>query len=76
MHHCVFSYKDRCIKGTCSIWSLTSEDMGVSKRRVTIEVNDYGRIIQARGFANRSVKSDERFIISEWAKKNNLDYVN
>ena len=53
-----------------------AEDMGVSKRRVTIEVNDYGRIIQARGFANRSVKSDERFIISEWAKKNNLDYVN
>lgn len=76
MHHCVFSYKDRCIKGSCSIWSLSSEDMGVSKRRVTIEVNEYGRIVQARGFANRSVKSDEKFIITEWSRKNNLDYVN
>lgn len=74
MHHCVYSYKTSCMKGTCTIWSLSIGDMFESyKRKVTLEVR--GRnIVQARGFANRSIKNDERHIILQWANKNDLNF--
>lgn len=67
-HHCVFGYKNYCIKGITSIWSLKMNN----KRKVTIEVKSDGRIVQARGFANKKTTGEEDNIIRMWAKENNL----
>jgi hypothetical protein len=75
MRHCVYSYKDRCIRGDCSIWSLTSTDSyGHSKRRLTIELNREGRIVQVRGLANRSPHAEEYKMIETWSKQNHFIY--
>lgn len=69
MHHCVFSYRDRCISGSCSIWSVkTINYMGVEKRRVTVEMTKSGAIVQTRGFANRTAKNDEKSAINHWLR--------
>lgn len=77
--HCVLSYKDSCIKGSCSIWSLklgfVDDTKNQAKRKLTIEVRNDGRIVQIRGLANRLIKNDERGIVDKWAKDNGL-YVN
>lgn len=74
--HCVLSYKNRCISGSCSIWSLklglVNETFNQAKRRITIELNNNGDIVQARGLANRGLKNDEKAIIQRWAKENSL----
>jgi hypothetical protein len=68
-HHCVFSYKPHCISGRCSIWSLSLNE----KKKVTIEVVN-NNIVQARGFANRSTKSEEDFIINKWCSLTGVNY--
>ena len=66
--HCVLSYKDRCVKGSVSIWSLSNEDeYGGTHRKLTIEVTKEGSIVQARGLANRSPHEDELTLINAWA---------
>lgn len=74
--HCVFSYKDSCLNGGCSIWSLrlgfAHETAKQAKRKVTIELRNDGSIVQARGLANRKMRSDEAAIVSKWAKDNGL----
>lgn len=74
MHHCVYSYRDRCRKGDISIWSVQSCFKGMVKRRVTIELDNFKSIRQSRGFANRDVKSDERAIILKWCGKEFLSW--
>lgn len=78
--HCVLSYKDSCIKGICSIWSLKlgflDDTKKQSKRKLTIEVRNDGRIVQIRGLANRSIKNDEKNIVDKWAKDNGLHVSN
>lgn len=72
MHHCVYSYKSSCMKGACTIWSLSLGDIFETyKRKVTIEIRGTN-ISQARGFANRTIKNDEKYVISQWAAKNGL----
>lgn len=74
MHHCVYSYKNSCISGNCSIWSLrTLDSFGGFKRKVTLEIRNR-RIVQARGFANRQIRNDERSVIKQWAFNNNIDF--
>ena len=46
-----------------------------AKRKLTIEVRNDGTIVQARGLANRGMKSDEKAIVARWAKENGL-YMN
>lgn len=79
MHHCVYGYKDQCIRGKCSIWSLKLTEYHVTKPKITVEVNhgSYGySIVQARGYANRGLKNDEKHILSLWAKKNDISFSN
>lgn len=72
--HCVFGYKTRCVNGDCSIWSLTRTDaFGAKTRRLTIEVNRYGSIVQKRGLANRLPRPEEEHVVGLWALKFNLD---
>jgi hypothetical protein len=74
--HCVFGYKESCVKGYCSIWSLRKgydyDSFSSAKRKITIELRQNGSIVQARGLANRLVKTDEKAIIKRWAKENHL----
>jgi hypothetical protein len=68
MHHCVASYKDCCIKGLLSIWSLTCEPpAGMVRHCLTIELDSRNAITQCRGFANRTAEPDEAEIIKRWA---------
>ena len=72
--HCVFGYKTRCVNGDCSIWSLTRTDaFGAKTRRLTIEVDRYGSIVQKRGLANRLPRPEEEHVVGQWALKFNLD---
>ena len=72
--HCVFGYKTRCVNGDCSIWSLTRTDaFGAKTRRLTIEVDRYGSIVQKRGLANRAPRPEEEHVVGQWALKFNLD---
>lgn len=74
MRHCVFGYKNRCVNGDCSIWSLTRTDaFGGKSRRLTLEVSRYGVIVQKRGLANRAPRSDEAHLVAQWALAMNLD---
>jgi hypothetical protein len=67
-HHCVFGYKNSCISGAASIWSLKVN----GKRKVTIELRDNYCIVQARGFGNRKTTGEEDNFIRMWSNENNL----
>jgi len=66
-HHCVFGYKQNCISGHCSIFSLRIN----GKIKVTIEVRGHS-VVQARGFANRITRGEEDYIIKQWMNANGL----
>jgi hypothetical protein len=73
MHHCVASYKQRCLNDQVSIWSLTSEfPIGLINRGVTIEVRKDGTIVQCRGFANRLPYGNEVTVVKRWANEYGL----
>ncbi len=73
MRHCVLSYKSQCILGHCSIWQLTMTDyLGVLHHKATIEVSNHGEIVQARGLANRQLRSEELHILHMWTIKSGL----
>ena len=73
LRHCVASYHRSCVRGECTIWSLSrSEDDNSYERRQTIEVDKYGTIVQCRGLANRDPSRDEWSIVTEWAREANL----
>lgn len=75
MHHCVVTYKGRCIAGDISIWSLTSEyPLGKLNRGVTMEVRDDGAIVQCRGFANRLPYGNEVAMVKRWAQDHGLTW--
>lgn len=74
MRHCVFSYKASCIDGRCSIWSLTrTEPFQTPVRKLTIEVDRFGTIVQKRGLANRLPRPEEDHIVKQWASAMGLD---
>lgn len=70
MRHCVFSYKNGCINGDISIWSVRLDN----KRTVTIELKNNGEILQAKGKANRNLKPVEKEIIHRWCNDNFLRF--
>lgn len=75
MHHCVATYKHRCMSGDISIWSLTCEyPLGKLDRGVTIELHNDGRIVQCRGFANRLPYGNEVTVVKRWAAEHGLNW--
>ena len=73
MRHCVFSYKSRCVNGSCSIWALTrTDEFHRTTRHLTIEVNQTGTIVQKRGLANRLPRPEENHVVDLWARKMGL----
>jgi hypothetical protein len=73
MHHCVASYAAKCIAGNASIWSLRRRAAGNTERLLTIELDRQHRVIQIRGFANRTARTDERKLLERWAKARGID---
>ena len=72
LRHCVYSYRDHCISGSTSIWSLALDDCGIISKKVTLELDNSGDIVQARGLANRTIRLEERNAINLWARSNGL----
>lgn len=73
LKHCVFSYKNYCLKKESYIFSLMQINVDTSfTSLVTIELNSNKKIIQARGKFNRDATADELMIIQSWAKENSL----
>lgn len=71
--HCVATYLERITKGKCSIWSMKVRRGDLVQRAVTIQVNSgTRRITQARGRSNRSLRTDEKKILRQWAQENGL----
>jgi PcfJ-like protein len=67
MRHCVAAYRQACVSGESTIWSLTRQDDRGVRRCLTIELHPRGLIVQCRGFANRSPTDEEVAIITRWA---------
>src|SRR5262249_49881742 len=77
MHHCVSTYKGRCMSGDISIWSLSYEfPSGRAHRGVTMEVRSDGMIAQCRGFANRLPYPNEVAMVKRWARDYDLTWKN
>jgi hypothetical protein len=74
LHHCVLSYKELCVLGGISIWSLRCEyPPGKINRGLTLELRG-GDIVQCRGFANRLAYPEEAATIKRWAGKHGLSW--
>jgi hypothetical protein len=74
MRHCVLSYKQACVSGRCSIWSLKAGwGEGAGDRKLTVELDAGGRVVQARGLANRMPRSEEMWALRQWARDKGLD---
>ena len=72
--HCVASYKNSCINRNTSIWTLRrKKGFQEWERTITAELNSNGDIVQAKGFANRPPKPEEKHVLSKWALDNNLE---
>jgi hypothetical protein len=73
MHHCVYTYVNRCRRGETTIWSLRLRAGGEEKRMVTIEVNPHKRaIVQARAKCNRWPGTRSSEILRQWASATGL----
>jgi hypothetical protein len=75
MHHCVATYKDLCVTGALSIWSLTCEcPIGTIRTGATIELDREGAIVQCRGFGNRLPTAEEAAVVKRWAEESGLTW--
>ncbi len=70
--HCVGSYVSSCRKNHCTIWSLSQHEAHQSKKLITIEVDQYKEIVEARGKFNRYPTGNELMVIREWARQEHL----
>ena len=68
MHHCVWTYAQKCISGQASIWSMRLRTAKRIDRLLTIELDRQNRVVQVRGFANRLATSDELQVLGRWTK--------
>jgi hypothetical protein len=66
-NHCVASYIDRVIEGTCDILFLRTKDEP-EKSLVTLEVRN-GKVVQAKGKFNRDVNIVEQDVIDKYNKR-------
>jgi len=72
MHHCVWTYAEKCIAGSASIWSLRRKRGRDTSRLLTIELDRSGRAVQVRGFGNRLASTDEAKVLERWARARNV----
>ena len=76
MTHCVATYAQNCVRGHCSIWSMTREDaLGQIRHIHTLEVTRDRVIVQARGRHNQLPNLAQTRIIKAWARQEKLSIV-
>lgn len=69
LRHCVATYFQSALNGSCEIFSLCHE----GQRRLTVEVRPHTRaVVQARGLLNRPPRPDERAVLERFAAVNQL----
>jgi hypothetical protein len=74
MHHCVPIYRQSCLAGLTSIWSLRTRRLGRETARVTIRIDVTKRtIVEARGPANTAIAPAQHAWIKYWARINGLE---
>jgi hypothetical protein len=73
MRHCVHTYLQDCMRGDCSIWSLTQEGDASLSHAATFEVRD-NAIVQCRGFANSTPHEEAIIIAKTWAAESGLSW--
>ena len=75
MNHCVSSYRNQCIDGICSIWSVVEKTCSSDKGRhvATIELVSDERIVQARGIRNSVLAGTVKSAIMIWAKGRSIE---
>ncbi len=73
MRHCVASYDDGCERGRYSIWSVTRERRGKTKRMQTVQVNKARRIVECRGRLNADPNETVKAVIGRWAAREGLE---
>jgi hypothetical protein len=75
MGHCVASYKEDCVNGLSSIWSLSREcPIGWVENRLTIELSRERAIVQCRGSCNRGADAEEIAVVKRWALDHRLSW--
>lgn len=75
MGHCVASYKEQCVNGLSSIWSLSREcPSGQVESRLTIELACNRTIVQCRGCCNRGADAEEIAIVKRWAADHGISW--
>lgn len=73
LKHCVYSYRNFCLKKKSYIFSLRCYYPNKPECiLVTIELDDKKQIKQAKGKFNRSTTQEEKLIIQMWAEENNF----
>ena len=65
MNHCVGTYVERYASGMSKIFFVRKKD-DVERSYVTIELNKYNKLVQARGFCNSSPDNETRNFIDDW----------
>ena len=73
MRHCVATYDDGCEQGRYSIWSVTRERRGVSKRVQTVQVSKDRCIAESRGRLNADPNDTVKAVIGRWAAREGLE---
>jgi hypothetical protein len=75
MAHCVASYKEQCMHGLSSIWSLSCEcPIGQVESRLTIELACNRTIVQCRGEHNRPAYAEEIAVVKRWAADQGISW--
>ncbi|MDR0313506.1 MAG: PcfJ domain-containing protein [Treponema sp.] len=74
MGHCVFSYLQDCICGTCFIFSVSckTENKADEKRIATVEISRELELLQARGRHNSLLSKETSDIIKKWTNENKI----
>lgn len=75
--HCVSSYVDNCMSGKTHIFTLEVQDSlnPMPRKLITIEVDNFDRVLQKRGKYNRMPEKIENKIIKKWAVVKRLSTV-
>lgn len=70
--HCVASYVTKVVNGECLILFLRQSEFK-EKSYITLELNNYNCLIQARGKSNRTLNKKEKEILKSWSKNKKIE---
>jgi hypothetical protein len=69
MRNCVASYIDRCLSGSCGIFTVVYKNKStqVTEKRATLEVLPSKELVQAKAKCNKLIDTETRKIVIRWA---------